>query len=41
MTGELIGFTKEYLKSDLKKTERDTDEYYAFEKMEIPQWIRA
>ena len=41
MTDELIGFTKEYLKSDLKKTERDADEYYAFEQMEIPQWIRA
>ena len=39
MTDELIEFTKEFLKSDLRQTERDVDEYYAFEKMEVPTWI--
>ena len=39
MTDELIEFTKEILKSDLRQTERDVDEYYAFEKMEVPTWI--
>lgn len=39
MTDELIAFTKEYLKSDMNQTTRDVDEYYAFEKMEVPQWL--
>lgn len=39
MTGELIEFTKEFLKSDLRQTKRDVDTYYAFEKMEVPKWI--
>lgn len=39
MTAELIEFTKEFLKSDLRQTVRDVDEYYAFEKMEVPTWI--
>lgn len=41
MTGELIEFTKEFLKSDLRQTRRDVDEYYAFEDMEVPAWIRT
>ena len=41
MTGELIEFTKEFLKSDLRQTSRDVDEYYAFEDMEVPAWIRT
>jgi hypothetical protein len=41
MTGELIEFTKEFLKSDLRQTTRDVDEYYAFERMEVPAWIRT
>lgn len=41
MTDELIGYTKELLKSDLRQTKRDTDEYYAFEKMEVPEWLTA
>ena len=41
MTGELIEFTKEFLKSDLRKTARDVDEYYAFEDMEVPAWLRT
>ena len=40
MTAELVGFTKEYLKSDMQQTKRDVDEYYAFEKMEVPQWMK-
>lgn len=39
MTGELIEYTKEFLKSDLRQTKRDVDEYYAFEEMEVPQWM--
>lgn len=39
MTDELIAFTKEFLKSDLRQTTRDVDEYYAFEKMEVPGWL--
>ena len=41
MTDELIGFTREFLKSDLKQTKRDVDEYYAFEQMEVPEWMRT
>ena len=39
MTSELITFTKEFLKSDMRHTKRDVDEYYAFEKMEVPEWL--
>lgn len=39
MTDELIGFTREFLQSDLKQTKRDVDEYYAFEQMEVPEWM--
>lgn len=39
MTEELIAFTKEFLKSDLRQTTRDVDEYYAFDRMEVPTWI--
>lgn len=41
MTEELIAFTKEFLKSDLRQTERDVDEYYAVEEMEIPEWLKS
>ena len=41
MTDELIGFTREFLKSDLKQTQRDVDEYYAFEQMEVPEWLKT
>lgn len=40
MTDELVKFTKEYLKQDLRQTKRDVDEYYAFEKMEVPEWLK-
>jgi len=41
MTDELIRFTKEYLKSDIRQTKRDVDEYYAFEEMEVPEWLKS
>lgn len=41
MTDELIQYTKEFLKSDMRQTRRDADEYYAFEKMEVPEWLTA
>ena len=40
MTDELIAFTKEFLKSDMRQTKRDVDEYYAFEQMEVPEWLK-
>ena len=40
LTNELIAFTKEFLKSDLRQTKRDVDEYYAFEKMEVSDWMK-
>ena len=40
MTGELIAFTKEFLKSDLRQVKRDVEEYYAFEEMEVPEWMK-
>lgn len=41
MTDALIGFTKDYLQSDLRQTKRDVDTYYAFEKMEVPSWLKS
>lgn len=41
MTDELIAFTREFLQSDMKQTRRDVDEYYAFEQMEVPAWMRT
>ena len=41
MTDELIAYTREFLKSDLRQTARDVDEYYAFEKMEVPVWLKT
>lgn len=41
MTGELVEFTREFLKNDLKQTTRNVDEYYAFERMEIPEWLKT
>lgn len=41
MTDELIAFTKEFLQSDMKQTRRDVDEYYAFEEMEVPEWLMS
>jgi hypothetical protein len=41
MTDELIAYTREFLKSDLRQTARDVDEYYAFEKMEVPGWLKT
>ena len=40
MTDELISFTKEFLNSDLRQTERNTDQYFALERMEIPEWLK-
>lgn len=41
MTDELIGFTREFLTSDIRQTKRDVDDYYAFEKMEVPEWMKT
>ena len=39
MTNELIQFTEAFLKSDMKQTKRDVDEYHAFDEMEVPEWL--
>lgn len=39
MTDELIGYTKEFLKNDLHATENQTIAYFAFEDMEVPEWL--
>ena len=41
MTDELIGFTREFITSDIRQTKRDADEYFAFERMEVPAWLSA
>lgn len=41
MTNELVEFTKEFLKSDMRKTKRDVDDYFAFDEMEVPEWIKS
>lgn len=41
MTGELVAYTREFLKSDLRQTTRNVDEYYAFERMEVPEWLKS
>ena len=40
MVAELVKQTKERLMSDLHRTKRDVDEYYAFEEMEVPEWLK-
>ena len=41
MTNELIRYTKEFLQNDIRQTERDVDQYYAFEEMEVPEWLTS
>jgi hypothetical protein len=41
MTGELVKYTREFLKNDLRATKRDVDKYYAFEEMEVPKWLKS
>ena len=40
MVAELVRQTKDRLMNDLHSTKMDVDEYYAFEKMEVPAWLR-
>lgn len=40
MVKELVNETKERLTADIQQTKRDVDEYYAFERMEIPEWLK-
>ena len=41
MTDELVAFTRDYLRSDLRHTKRDVTEYKPKERMEIPSWLTA
>ena len=40
-TRELVGYTKEILKADIRHTVRMTEDYYALTRMEVPKWIRS
>ena len=41
MTDELVVFTRDHLRSDLRRTKRDVTEYKPKERMEIPAWLTA
>lgn len=41
MMDELVKFTKETIKADLKRTERMVERYYAHEAMRLPDWLVA
>lgn len=41
MVRELVSETKERLTADIQQTKRDVDEYYAFERMVIPAWLKS
>ncbi len=40
LTDELVAFTKDYLRNDLRKTKRDIDEYHATKEAVIPTWLK-
>ena len=39
MTAELVKYTKDILKNDIKQTVRMTEQYFAFDKIKIPEWL--
>lgn len=41
MTSELVKYTKDILKSDIKSTVRITENYHAAEQITVPDWIGA
>lgn len=41
MTSEIVKYTKDILKSDIKSTVRITENYHATEKITVPNWIGA
>lgn len=41
MTKELVMYTKDILKNDIKATHRIQETYYATEKMIIPDWLEG
>lgn len=41
MTNELVGYTRDYLRNDLRHTKRDTTEYKPKERMKVPSWLTA
>lgn len=41
MTDELVAYTRDYLRNDLRKTKRDQTEYKPKIKMEVPAWLTA
>lgn len=41
MTMELVKYTKDILSADIRSTVRMSEEYFAFERMEVPAWIKS
>lgn len=41
MTSELVKFTKDILAAEIHSTVRMSEDYYAFERMEVPGWLRS
>ena len=39
MTAELVKYTKDILKNDIKQTVRMTEQYFAFDEIIIPKWL--
>lgn len=40
MTQELVKYTKDILKSDVRHTTRITETYFTNERMDIPKWMQ-
>lgn len=41
MTAELVKFTKDILAAEIHSTVRMSEDYYALEKMEVPEWLQS
>jgi hypothetical protein len=41
MTAELAGFTREILTAEIHSTVRMSENYYAIERMEVPEWLQS
>lgn len=41
LTKELVKYTKDILRSDIRSTTRISESYYATEKMVVPEWIKT
>ena len=41
LTHELVAYTKDILRADVKRTTRMTEHYITIERMEIPEWLKS